>query len=197
MNQAIQAYQALVELCQNREIKDNAREVNELLGIISAMAASPEPLELQQWFPCLWMQAEEPSFSCESLAVDFAQAVLQFYQHCLLNYQQAKPLSLPTSLWLKEQQITAQGSAFASGYLSGFQYNEQSWQALNLPPESEQGQLLQTTILLLSKMANPNSSDPQMQALFMQLPDMQEIVNSLPQLLSVLGHFSVVVEHHE
>ena len=198
MNRAITPYQALVELCLNSEIKDSAREVNEMLGFICVMAASPEPLELQEWFPFLWKQESEPSFSSETLAVDFAQAVLQFYENCLLNYQQAKPLILPTEMWLNEYgEVTEQGSAFASGYLSGFHSSEESWQTLNLVPGSEPEQLLQTSMLLLSKMATPNSNDPQMQALFMQLPSMQEIITSLPQLLGVLGHFSVVADNNE
>ena len=197
MNRSIKAYQALVTLCQNPEIKDNAREVNEMLGFISAIAASPEPLDLQQWFPYLWTQGE-PLFSHEALAVDFAGAALQFYEACLVNYQQAKPLLLATELWLDEyQEVTEQGIAFASGYLSGFHNTEESWQTLNLTPGSEPEQLLQTSMLLLSKMATPNSNDPQMQALFVQLPGMQEIVSSLPLLLSALGHFSIVVDDNE
>lgn len=198
MNRSIKPYQALVELCQNPEIKNNTREVNEMLGFICVMAASPEPLELQDWFPYLWKQESEPSFSSETLAVDFGSAVLQFYENCLLNYQQVKPLILPGECWLNEyQQVTEQGIAFASGYLSGFHLTEESWQTLNLAPGSEPEQLLQTSMLLLSKMATPDSNDPQMQALFVQLPGMQEIISSLPSLLSALGHFSTVVDNHE
>ncbi len=192
MQQTIKPYLALVELCQNPEIKNNAREAHEMLGVICAMAASPEPLELQQWFPCLWANGKEPSFSDEALAVDFASAVLQFYEHCLLHYRQGKALLLPEQCWLnQEQQVTEQGRAFAAGYLSGFHYNEVNWQALNWPPGSEPEQLLQTSMLLLSKMANPESHDPQMQALFAQLPDMPEIIASLAQLLAVLGNVSL------
>lgn len=197
MKRTIKPYQALVELCQNSEIKDNAREVNEVLGFICAIAASPEPLDLQVWFPYLWAQGE-PLFSHEALAVDFACAALQFYEDCLVNYQQAIPLILPTDLWLNEyQEVTEQGIAFASGYLSGFHNIEESWQTLNLTPGSEPQQLLQTSMLLLSKMATVNSNDPQMQALFLQLPDVQEIIRSLPSLLSALGHFSIVADDNE
>ena len=194
MNTQPKAYQALVELGQIPEIKDNAREINEMLGFISVIAATPEPLDLQDWFPLLWAQGLAPSFSNETLASDFAAATLQFYEDCLVNYQQSTPLSLPAELWLNEyQQVTEQGIAFASGYLAGFHSTEDIWQSLNLIPGSEPEQLLQTTMLLLSKMATPNSNDPQMQALFVQLPGMDEIISSLPSLLSALGHFSVLV----
>jgi hypothetical protein len=169
-----------------------------MLGFICVTAASPEPLDLQEWFPNLWNQGRTPSFNSETVAVDFASAVLQFYENCLLNYQQSTPLILPTELWLNEQQeVTKQGIVFASACLAAFQDREESWQNLNLAPESEAGQLLQTTILLLSKMALSHSDDPQRQILFAQLPDMHEIVTALPQLLSALGNSSVLVESDE
>ncbi|MCW8996437.1 MAG: UPF0149 family protein [Psychromonas sp.] len=192
MNRSVKPYQALVELGRIPEIRAKARTADEMLGIICVIAASPEPLELQDWFPQLWKQGSAPSFASETLAVDFASAALQFYENCLLNYQQSTPLILPVEQWLnEEQQVTDTGIAFASAYLSGFEHVKDGWQRLNVAPESEAAQLLQTTMLLLSKMATPDSNDQQMQALFRQLPDMQEIVAALPQLLSALGHFSV------
>ncbi|MFT6986945.1 MAG: yecA family protein [Psychromonas sp.] len=191
------AYQPLVELCEIPEINKNGRDIDKMLGIICAISASPQSLDLADWFPLLWLQ-DGPSFSNENIARDFAAAVLQFYENCLANYQQSTPLSLPTELWLNEKnEVTAQGIAFASGYLSGFHSIEALWQELNLAPESESGQLLQTTMLLLSKMATANNKDPQMQPLFVQLPDMNEIISTLPSLLSVLGNFSVSVSNND
>ena len=191
-------YQALFEIYQYSEVKNNVREVDEMLGFICAIAASPVPLELQDWFPYLWKQGVEPSFANEKLAIDFASATLAFYENCLLNYQQCKPLVLPDGCWLdKSQLVSGQGVAFASGYLLAFNSIEAYWQALNLPAGSEPDQLLQTSMLLLSKMATSETTDLQMQALFAQLPDLPEIVSALPRLLSTLGHFSVQVNHNE
>jgi len=197
MNRSVTASQLLTELCRHPELRDNAREVNELSGFICAMAASPEPLELQEWFPCLWKQGCEPSFSSATLAEDFARTVLQFYSECIDHYRSSEPLRLPCKLWLDEyQEVTAQGIAFASGYLAGFYNIEALWQELDLAHGSQPEQLLQTTMLLLSKMAAAHSQDPQMQELHTQLPEMQEIVSSLPSLLSALGHFALQAESH-
>ena len=188
MKLPIKPYHALVDLCQLPEIKENAREVNEMLGFICAIAASPETLDLPDWLPDLWAQGL-PSFSNAALASDFAAATLQFYEYCLVNYHQSMPLSLPLVSWLDEYlQITDEGIAFASGYLAGFRRTEQFWKEINLISGSESEQLLHTTTLLLSKMATINSTDLQMQALFIQLPNMDEIINSLPLLLSAFGH---------
>ena len=198
MHSLLSPEQSLIKIYQSPEIQKNAREINEIHGFICAVAALPEALELQDWFPCLWMPGCEPLFSSEALAIDFASAVLPVYENVLLKYQQREPLILSSQLWLDEDlQITKQGRAFASGYLSGFQYFEECWQNLNLSDGSETQQLLQTTLLLLTKMATPNSNDPQMQALFIELPTIQEIVSSLPQLLAALGHSLIAVANNE
>ncbi len=188
---ADKAYQMLINVCEIPEIKKNARECSEILGFITSIAAAPMQIEIEQWMPFLWAENAAPSFSDQQTAVDFATSTLQFYEHCLSSYQQSLPLSLPTDQWLDEDlQVTAQGRVFAAGYLSAFHSIEALWQSLDLPPGSEAEQLLQTSMLLLSKLASPDSGDAQMQFLFSQLPDMPEIVASLPALLSRLGHFS-------
>lgn len=193
----IKPYQALATVCQLAEIKSHARSFDEMVGFICAISASPEPLDLADWFPLLWDQ-EGLSFSNEELARDFAAAVLEFYNHCLANYQQSASLSLPTELWLNEDNdVAAAGSAFASGYLSGFHRIEGLWQDLDLGAESQPGQLLQTTMLLLSKMATGKNQDSQMQELFMQLPSMEKIITILPSLLSTLGNFSASVSNND
>ena len=190
-------HQSLFEIYQHSEIQNNVLDINEIQGFICAIAVFPDALELQDWFPCLWMQGRDPSFSSVILATDFASAVLQVYERVLMGYQEGHPLILSSNLWLDDlQQVTNQGCAFASGYLSGFQYVEENWNALNLLANSETQQLLQTTLLLLSKMATPNTEDLQMQALFKDLPTEKEIVNVLPQLLTTLGH-CVIVENNE
>ncbi|MCG6200006.1 UPF0149 family protein [Psychromonas antarctica] len=179
-------YQALNELFCIPEIKTNGRAFDEMLGIVCAIATSPTCIDLADWFPLLWDQEMPPSFSNENLAADFAAAVLQFYDDCLMSYQQSTPLSLPTERWLNESlQVTDAGRSFACGYLLGLTRIEASWQNHSLQLKSDP--LLQTTQLLLSKMTTVKSNDPQMQSLFMELPDMQEIINALPRLLSALG----------
>jgi len=194
MNKKTSPYQALVALCEIPEIKKNAKNVDQILGFICAISAAPAQLELQDWLPGLWAEGQTPSFSNEQLAVEFATAAMQFYDACLSSYQEPIALTLPTQGWINESlEITEQGRHFAFGYLSGFQSVEDIWQNIGMEAEGPLEQLLQTTTLLLSKIANPAGDDPQMLAVFNQLPEMDEIVSSLPLLLSTLGHFSLQV----
>lgn len=197
MNKLTSPYQALVALCEIAEIKKNAKDADQILGFICAISAAPMQLELQDWLPGLWAEGQTPSFSNEQLAVEFSTAGMQFYDACLSSYQQSIALKLPTPGWINESlEITEQGRSFASGYLSGFQSIEEIWQNIEMAKEGTLEQLLQTSTLLLTKMANPGNDDPQMLAVFDQLPEMDEIVSSLPLLLSTLGHFSLQVNDH-
>jgi len=198
MNNDTQPYQQLIELCVNTEINRNVKNVHEMLGFICAISSTPESLELQEWLPHLWKKRVSPTFSQQQLAVDFASSVLQFYDACIVQYEQATALLLPTEQWLDEcSQITEQGRNFAIGYLSGFHHVEQCWNRVNIESGSEFEQILQTTTLLLSKVANPDSDDPKMQNLFNQLPKFNEIFASLPLLISMLGFYALQVKEHE
>lgn len=195
MNKQNFPYQALIALCEIAEIKKNALDADQMLGFICAISANPSQLELQDWLPCLWAEGRSPSFSNEQLAVEFATAGMQFYDACLTSYEQSIALTLPTQRWINESlEITAQGRGFAFGYLSGFQSVEQN---IEMAEEGKLEQLLQTTTLLLSKMTNSSNNDPQMLTLFNQLPEMDEIVSSLPLLLSTLGHYSLQANDHD
>ena len=197
MNKQTSPYEALTSLCELAEIKNNVKDVDHMLGFICAISSAPIQLELQDWLPGLWADGQTPSFSNEQLAVEFATAGMQFYDACLSSYQEPIALTLPTQGWINESlEITEQGRHFAFGYLSGFQSVEDIWQNIAMAKEGSLEQLLQTSTLLISKMADPAGDDPQMLAVFNQLPEMDEIISSLPLLLSTLGHFSLQVNDH-
>lgn len=191
-------YTKIEALYKNTEINDNVKDLHEILGFICAISCAPTALELQDWLPQLWKKGVPPTFSQQQLAVDFATAVLQFNDDCLAHFEQATTLLLPTEQWIDQSaQITEQGQYFAIGYLSGFHCIEDSWNNTEIESGSDFEQVLQTTTLLLSKIANPDTDDPEMQNLFEQLPEFNEIVTSLPMLISTLGFFSLQVKEHE
>lgn len=197
MNKQRSPYQTLVALCEIAEIKKNAKDADQILGFICAISAAPIQLELQDWLPGLWADGQTPSFSNERLAVEFATAAMQFYDACLSSYQEPIALTLPTQGWINESlEITGQGRSFAFGYLAGFQSVEDIWQNIEMAEGGSLEQLLQTSTLLLSKIANPAGDDPHMLTVFNQLPEADEIISSLPLLLSTLGHFSLQVNDH-
>ena len=192
MNSHQQAYQLLTALYNDVEIQENSRDLHEVVGFLYAITALPEEIELQVWLPMLWQQDKAFNFTDEVLANQFATTILTVYQDCLCQYQIQQPLVfVMCNAWLDEnKQITAQGMAFATGYLRALQYTEEIWARLSLESGAEFEQIVQTTMLLLSKMANVNADDLAMRDLYQQLPSMQDIVDSLPMLLTAMGRFS-------
>ncbi|WP_354624923.1 UPF0149 family protein [Psychromonas sp. MME2] len=192
MNSHQQLYPLLTALFEHQEIQENGRDLHEVIGFLYAITALPEEVELQLWLPMLWQQDKAFNFTSEALANEFATTILTAYQACLEQYQSQQPLALMMrDTWLDEnKQITAAGMAFATGYLRAFQYAEEVWGQLSEESGAEFAQIVQTTMLLLSKMAHVKTEDVAMRELFMQLPSMHEIVDSLPMLLTAMGRFS-------
>ena len=198
MNDMTFPYQSLIDVFLNDEVNNNVRDINEVLGFISAISASPESLELQSWLPHLWKLESDPTFSNEDLAANFANAAIRFYDHCILSYQENDPLILPSDMWLDTDfRFTEQGNKFAEGYLLGFEIIEPTWQKLTLKEGSEEANLLQTMTWLISKMASPFDNEPEVQALFDQLHSPQDIINLLPILLCGFGYMSVRITEGE
>ena len=198
MNDMTSPYQSLIDVFLNDEVNNNVRDINEVLGFISAISASPESLELQSWLPHLWELESDPTFSNEDLAANFARAVIRFYDHCILSYQENEQLILPSDMWLDtELRFTEQANKFAEGYLLGFEIIEPTWQKVTLKEGSEEANLLQTMTWLISKMASPFDNEPEVQALFDQLHSPQDIINLLPILLCGFGYMSVRITEGE
>lgn len=185
--QEIAPYKDLFDICNDQEIQNLIREKNEILGFITLISAAPIEMELQDWLPFLASDGSL-SFSDERLATDFAHAVLEYYNFCTEQYKNERELSLPTEYWIDDyNEVTDQGISFATGYLSAFNTFEDIWQSQESNKELNIEDLIQTIMLLLSKMATPNVTDPQMKELFSQMPDFKSILTLLPSILSKLG----------
>ena len=195
MTDSTNPFEPLIEIYQHLEVKQTIRTAHEVVGFLCCIAASPKALALDEWFPHLWKDGTDPSFADEMLAVDFATAVLASYECCLLSYREFSHLQLPTDDWLDtDANPTESASRFAAGYLSAYHLTESHWQNLQLTADSNTDKLLQTTMLLLSKMATPNTIDAEMKALFDELPDMPDIVDILAQLLTTLGNAAMPID---
>ena len=166
-------YQDLQKLYALAEIKENCVDVDFAYAFISAMASSE--LDLSQWMPMLFV-SEEESLSNQEIATEFAQKVLAIYENC------QQKLSLQVPLYLPEEGVIE----FANGYLQALMLID-NIQTLSFPEGSAADNLQQTCILLLDKLATPETNDVQKLAMFEQLPSTDEIIALLPSLLSHYG----------
>lgn len=176
-------YKKLQNLYGLAEIQQSCVDIDFCYAFICAMASSD--LELQQWMPLLFI-SEESHFSNEEIATDFAQTVLALYQQTQQVFSENIPLLFSIS---SNENATRQ---FAYGYLQALMMID-NLQVASFPEGSELGNLQQTCLLLLDKMATAETEDAQKLALFAQLPKNSEIIALLPTLLSHYGHLCLTV----
>lgn len=158
------------------------------LGFICSVQALPELVDLELWLPLLWEDKNAISFHDEQQATEYANQVLALVETLHDSYQQAIPLTgLPVETWLTEnQQVTEQASDFCSGYISAIELFNENWLVLEQHPEAQN--ILQTVILLLSKLRPAEQTEESLQAVFAQLPEAAEILEVMPKLLTNLAY---------
>ncbi|RBW47876.1 hypothetical protein DS885_00795 [Psychromonas sp. B3M02] len=158
------------------------------IGFMCSVQALPELLDLDQWLSYLWQADAEMTFDNEQQATNYAQKVLALSNEIQASYQEAIPLNgLQCHDWLTpDKQLTEQAVQFASGFLAAIEVFSEQWESVEGDSNSEN--ILQTTILLLTKLAPVDANDPQFLAIVDQLPEYHEILAILPQLLSNLAY---------
>lgn len=159
------------------------------LGLICCVQALPELLDLEAWLLHLWKE-QVISFDNEQQAEEYAQKVLTLVNAIQTAYQEALPLhSLDCAQWLDaDKQLSIEGNQFSAGFLAAIELFNAKWFAVEGDENTQN--ILQTTILLLTKLAPPEDADEEMNALLEQLPEASEILQILPQLLSNLAYSS-------
>lgn len=158
------------------------------IGFICSVQALPELLDLDQWLHYLWQSEAEVSFDNEQQATAYAEKVLALTHEIQSAYQEAIPLNgLQCEHWLTPDNVlTAHAVEFCSGFLAAIELFNEQWESVEGDTNSEN--ILQTTILLLTKIAPVDANDPQFLAIVDQLPEYHEILAILPQLLSNLAY---------
>tara|TARA_R110001583_G_scaffold10441_2_gene48313 strand:+ start:21936 stop:22535 length:600 start_codon:yes stop_codon:yes gene_type:complete len=167
---------------------DHLQEPYYQLGFICSVQALPEQVGLEQWLSYLCLDGADISFDNELQATEYAKKVLMLVSEIQHLYQHAMPLNdLNCNQWLTEQKILSnEATQFSAGFLAAIELFNTQWAAID--EQSNTQNLLQTTILLLSKLAASENIEQQLLDLFEQLPEPVEILQILPQLLSNLAY---------
>lgn len=157
------------------------------LGFICSVQAVPQLVELQEWLPLLWQEGADISFENEQQASEYAQTIFNIANEIESLYQESTPLQdLDCEKWLDcDHNINIKGAQFAEGYLAAIELFNSQWSVID--DDAETQNLLQTVILLLSKLAPTEEIDGNLSAIFEQLPTPAEIVAILPLLLTNLA----------
>jgi len=154
------------------------------LGFMCSVQAIPELVDLEEWLFYLWRDGNI-SFDDQAQATEYAQHILRLTTHINERYEQALPLTeLHCEHWLTETSTAA--NEFSAGFLAAIDVFNTRWLAVDADPNAQN--LLQTSILLLSKLAPADQVAAETATLFEQLPDASEILAILPTLISQLAY---------
>jgi len=158
------------------------------LGLMCCVQALPELLDLEEWLPYLWQEGMELSFSDQQQATEYAENVIKMVTEIQSIYQQGAPLmDLNCQEWQDPQQgPNNKAVAFATGFLNAVEVFNARWLAIESDEDAQQA--LQTTILLCTKLLPKEEADEQVLAIFEELPECDEILEVLPQLLTNLAY---------
>jgi yecA family protein len=173
---------------ENHPLAEKFQSAYYQLGFICSVQALPETIELEQWLGFLWGGQEGISFDNEQQAIEYAQKILTMVTEIKLLYSQAHPLSeLNCSQWLLPNGgVSTSGINFSLGFLAAIEFFNDQWTSVSHHQPTQN--MLQTTILLLSKLAPNEEADQALLDLLSQLPETAEILKVLPQLISSLAY---------
>jgi len=165
------------------------------LGFICTVQAVPEIIDLEKWLVYLWRD-DVISFDNEKQATEYAQVVLTMLTEIDSLYEQAKPLEqLNCMNWLNNEQhlLSEDALLFASGFLAAIEIFNVEW--LQVEGDESVQNLLQTSVLLITKLTKDEHTSAELLALFEQLPEVEEILKILPSLISNLAYSAAQSSH--
>ena len=182
------AFIQFIEFNENHQLNAQLKPAYFQLGFICSVQALPDLIDLEQWLNYLWKEEGEVSFDDQQQATEYAQQVLKMVSVIQHLYQNALPLNdLLCTDWITDNVIlSSQGIEFAAGFLMAVELFNEQW--LLLGDDNDAQNILQTSILLLTKLSPPDDISPALLALLPQLPEVPEILRILPQLLSNLAY---------
>jgi len=177
-----------IDFIDNHQQQEDLQSAYYQLGFICSVQALPELVDLEQWLNMMSRGEQPIHFEDQAQAVEYAQWILQVVEYIQSQYQQAIPLTdLHCEAWLDEQnKISNRGTEFAQGFLEAVQLFNDNW--LIIEDSASTQNLFQTTLLLLTKLNPPQQMPAELATLFNDLPESDEIIAILPQLLSNLAY---------
>ena len=180
-------FMSFIDFNKNNPLVEHLQPAYYQLGFICSVQAVPELIDLEKWLVYLWRD-DVISFDNEKQATEYAQVVLTMLAEIDSLYEQAKPLDqLNCMNWLGEQNLLSENAIlFASGFLAAIEIFNAEW--LQVESDKSVQNLLQTTVLLITKLTKNENTPPELLDIFKQLPEVEEILKILPSLMSNLAY---------
>ena len=174
-------------------VKASFSGLYESLGLLTAVASSPEKIEPSEWIEQIKLDPNlPPDFEDEQQLRSFTKNLVAWWNYCTTFFDHGHQLELPEKLALTPTGKPNKSLVeFASGYLKGYDWLSTTWQALLPQEDTEATRSLLVLNLIMGRFVNEKavaSSEPEIYA---QLPDMAGCYKALPSLLSAVGMLGI------
>jgi len=180
---------ALEKCFKQQGIKDSFETLYHTLGFITAMASSPETVQPSEWIEQLVTNDNKtPDFENEEQVKVFTSNLITWWDQCNQLFDQGGTIQLPEKLALtptgKPNKALVE---FSTGYLDGFDWLFDTWQAL-LPDENQEAhRTLSVLNFILARFLDEDKMAQAEPTLYRQLPNTEGCLKVLPNLISGVG----------
>ncbi len=179
-----------LESCFNHQtIKGSFECLYYSLGFITAMASSPDEIQPSEWIEQLVITEDKvPQFDNEDQVKVFTTNLITWWSQCNQLFDHGGTINLPTKIGL-----TPSGKAnkalieFSNGYLDGFDWLFETWQAVLPDDNPEAHRTLSVLNFILARFIDEKSMAKSEPELYRQLPDTKGCFKVLPNILSGVG----------
>ena len=165
----------------------------ESLGLITAVASSPEKIEPAEWIEQIKITpGPVAAFESDDQLRSFTKNLVAWWNYCTTFFDHGHQLELPEKI-----QLTATGKpnkaliAFATGYLKGYDWLSTTWQVLLPEKNSEAARSVMLLNIILARFINEKAVAKSEPEIYSQLPDTAGCFKSLPSLLSAVGMLGI------
>lgn len=180
---------ALENCFKQQGMKDSFESLYHSLGFITAIASSPEEVPPTEWMERLVLGDErQPKFESEEQVKVFTSNLITWWDQCNQLFDQGGTIVLPEKLALTPSGKPNKALLdFSTGYLDGFDWMFDTWQAL-LPDDNEEAHRTLTVLnFILARFVNEKKMAKAEPILYKQLPDTPGCLKVLPNLISGVG----------
>ncbi len=180
---------ALEQCFSSKGIQQSFETLYYSLGFITSMASSPESIQPSEWIEQLVTTGQKtPDFETEEQVKLFTSNLIGWWDQCNQLFDQGGTIQLPVTLRLDESAHPNQElKEFAAGYLDGFDWLLNTWQA-HLPQENQEAhRTLSVLNFILARFLDHEKMTKAEPELCKQLPDNEGCLKVLPNLISGVG----------
>lgn len=174
-------------------IKETFAGLYQSLGLLTAIASSPDKIEPSEWIEQLKSSPNiKIQFDNDEQAKNLTDNLVSWWQYCVTFFDHGHHLRLPEKLGL-----TATGrpnkalTSFAEGYLKGYDWLSTTWQQLLPKQDDEAARSLLVLNLILGRFVNDKAVREAEPEIYEQLPDIEGCFKALPSLLSAVGMLGI------